>query len=509
MAKKYKRSSLVLGQVAQPATTPTLAGFYKNVAAGQRGAVEDIGEDVEKKTKGLTGELGLTETEDKDTGKISTGIGDDSKFRVAVDSGDKSISGGPQPTSTTPTATSEAPGFTLSTTKAVAIPKKDDYADNPQGWLDAVNKALTDLGSNIQEWKNSGKEAEDFLNELLKKNREAAQESIKNVNERMTVGNLGKRREQSEIEKQAQDYQNIIANEPGTSNIKALANLSKFYDMSRYGALESGLRQGELALSRQDMIREKEAMGTAESARSAAVRDYGEQSKRLTGELETGLTTQEEEERKKLADYYKTGEEELTGQETTLEQDKTSAEKAVVAKAREPLSKAVADLDEKISTVDKRLSITPQSIDDLKVNLPNFENDMAYLKDSFKHEYSYIGDILEAVMEGNEQKAYDAALNRTNLNRVSKQVADQIAKMFETRNLDNLILAISKILDIDRKENGDNKGVSSAKWASGRLFSWRDEKEKEAREEKSKLESERDNANEKLAVFDANNREYL
>jgi hypothetical protein len=84
MAKRLKRSSLLFGQTQKPATTPSLAGFYKDVSAGQRGAVQEIGKGVEEKTKGLTGELGLTETVDKDTGKVSTGMADDGKFDVTV-----------------------------------------------------------------------------------------------------------------------------------------------------------------------------------------------------------------------------------------------------------------------------------------------------------------------------------------------------------------------------------------------------------------------------------------
>jgi hypothetical protein len=89
--------------------------------------------------------------------------------------------------------------------------------------------------------------------------------------------------------------------------------------MSKYGAVESGIRQGEMAVSRQEMLGEKEAMETAEGARTAAIKDYGEQSKLLTGELETQLTTQEEEERKKLADFFTGEEDKLTTKKGEIE----------------------------------------------------------------------------------------------------------------------------------------------------------------------------------------------
>ena len=409
--------------------------------------------------------------------------------------------------------------------KTVTIPDKNDpkYKDNPQGWLDAVNKALTDLGSNIQEWKDSGKEAEEFLNELLAKIREEAQGAIKDVNERITVGNLGKRGEQSEIEKEAENYQNIIANEPGTSNIAALANLSKFYDMSKYGALESGLRQGELALSRQDMIREKEAMDTAESARSAAVRDYGEQSKRLVGELEEGLTEQEKEQRKNLADYYKTGEEELTGQKTTLEENKTSAEKAVVAKERQPYLDKVDTLNKELRNAEYKTSITPKPISELKRKIPEFGAMLQEVRDSFNGHYDFLGNIMDAYLTGDLSRAKEAvewARGRSGFKGWTyygvlpahsdfMRTLDEMWSKGESGNFDNLIWGMSKLLDIARDNFGDNKGLSGAKGGTSKLFQWRDKFEENARNEYNNKLSELDNANTELATFDANNREYL
>lgn len=337
MARRLKRSSLLLGQTQKPATTPSLAGYYKNVAAGQRGAVQEIGKGVEEKTRGLTGELGLTETVDKDTGKVSTGMADDSKFDVTV--------AGPTPAKKEgDTETPETPGGisvggekvagspTLSSAVVPTVPSQTTLKDadgNPltgQSLVDALTTdqtafqtALDALGTSITDWQNSGLEAKEFLDKVLADTRKSATEIITEVNQRLGEKNLGQRRAPSEIEKQAQSYQNIIASEPGTSNIKALANLSRFYDMSKYGAVESGIRQGEMAMSRQEMLGEKEAMETAEGARTAAIKDYGEQSKLLTGELETQLTTQEEEERKKLADFFTGEEDKLTTKKGEIE----------------------------------------------------------------------------------------------------------------------------------------------------------------------------------------------
>ena len=325
MGKRIKRSSLVLGQIAKPATTPSLAGFYKNVAAGTRGAVEDITKGVEQKTQGLGEELGLTETVDKDTGKVSTGMGD--KFKVTVDTGSKTISGGPQPASTPaggtpPPAEKTANKFTLATDTSKSTSRTTTAVSSLEDLdkdLKTLNTALKTLGSGLDKLKASGEDASKFLEDLLASSRKSAQEVIDEVNSRLSEENLGKIRNPSELEKQAESYQNIIADLPGTSNIEALKNLYSFYDMARYGTLESGLRQGELALSRQEMQGEKSAMEAAESGRASAIGRYGKQSKFLTDELGEELTSQEEAERKKLADYY-------AGLGAEIEKDKKATE---------------------------------------------------------------------------------------------------------------------------------------------------------------------------------------
>lgn len=344
MAKKLKRSSLLLGQIQKPATTPSLAGYYKGVAAGQRGAVQEIGKGVEEKTRGLTGELGLTETVDEKTGEVSTGMGDKFKATVTVPGADGkggSITGGAGTVQKgeKPSESKTLAGTNITTTGTVRTTTGASSLDDLSNDQEAFKKALETLGKSITDWEASGVDAKAYLDSLLANTRTNANEVIEEVNQRLEEENLGQRRAPSETEKQAQSYQNIIANEPGTSNIKALANLSKFYDMARYGAVESGIRQGELALSREEMQGEKEAMETAEGARSAAIKDYGEQSKRLTGELGTELTEQETEERKKLSEFFDTGEDTLTDEEKRLKGEQENIGKDIIKKEEEEVNK--------------------------------------------------------------------------------------------------------------------------------------------------------------------------
>jgi hypothetical protein len=343
MARRLKRSSLIFGQIQKPATTPSLAGYYKGVAAGRRGAVQEIGKGVEEKTRGLTGELGLTETVDADTGEVSTGMGDKFKATVTVPGADGkggSITGGAGTVQKgeKPSESKTLAGPNITTTGTVRTTTGASSLDDLSNDQEAFKKALETLGKSISDWEASGVDAKAYLDSLLANTRANANEVIKEVNQRLEEENLGQRREPSETEKQAQSYQNIIANEPGTSNIKALANLSKFYDMARYGAVESGIRQGELALSREEMQGEKEAMETAEGARSAAIKDYGEQSKRLTGELGTELTEQETEERKKLSEFFDTGKDTLTDEEKRLKGEQENIGKDITKKEEEEVN---------------------------------------------------------------------------------------------------------------------------------------------------------------------------
>lgn len=369
MARRLKRSSLLFGQTQKPATTPSLAGYYKGVAAGQRGAVQEIGKGVEEKTKGLTGELGLTETVDAETGKVSTGMGDKFKTTVTVPGADGkggSITGGAGTVKKgeEPSKSKTLAGPNITTTGTVRTTTGASSLDDLSNDQEAFKKALETLGKSITDWEASGVDAKAYLDSLLANTRTNANEVIEEVNQRLEEENLGQRRAPSETEKQAQSYQNIIANEPGTSNIKALANLSKFYDMARYGAVESGIRQGELALSREEMQGEKAAMETAEGARSAAIKDYGEQSKRLTGELGTELTEQETEERKKLSEFFDTGKDTLTDEEKRLKGEQENIGKDITKKEEE----AVNTLADELSKESEGYSIQ-KSLDYLTKNL--------------------------------------------------------------------------------------------------------------------------------------------
>lgn len=351
MARRLKRSSLIFGQIQKPATTPSLAGYYKGVASGQTGAVKTLGKAVEEKTRGLGAELGIDETVDADTGEVSTGMGDKFKATVTVPGADGkggSITGGSGTVKKgeKPSESKTLAGPNITTTGTVRTTTGASSLDDLSNDQEAFKKALETLGKSIADWEASGVDAKAYLDSLLANTRANANEVIKEVNQRLEEENLGQRREEaSEIEKQAQNYQNIIANEPGTSNIKALANLSKYYDMARYGAVESGIRQGELALSRQEMQGEKEAMETAEGARSAAIKDYGEQSKRLVGELGTELTEQETEERKKLSEFFDTGKDTLTDEEKRLKGEQENIGKDIIKKEEE----AINDISNEVS----------------------------------------------------------------------------------------------------------------------------------------------------------------
>lgn len=356
MAKKLKSSQLIMGQVeaGRAPKEKSLAGFYSDTYQGQTGAVKKKAEETTEATRGLAGALDLVQTEGDD-GKVKTTLKGDSKFRTNV----AEVPGGAKPQATGTVAAADtvqgaagddvisgaagtgAPaagaGSKVTTPKQVAIPtlkgSNVDVTTLTGGELAAgVNllaqdeKALTDAiaaaGGNVQEWKDSGASAADYINELNRKNAEAAGEAAKEAQERLTEKKLGARGQQSELEKQASDYTNIIASEPGTSNIKALANLTKFYDMGKYGALESGIRQGELALARQEAQSDLAAQQSAESMRAAAISEYGKQSKELGGILQSEVEAANEAERKRVADYYKTGletaEEEKGNLETQL-----------------------------------------------------------------------------------------------------------------------------------------------------------------------------------------------
>lgn len=288
MAKRLKSSNLLMGQVeaSRAPKQDTLAGFYSDVSRGQTGAIQKKAGETTKATRGLAGELGLDQKIDDTTQQSTTTLG--TKFKPTVDT-------------TTGGEKTDIP-TTVATVSATAGDSTDLAALDAD--VASLTKYLDDLGITKKQWEALSAEKKQELLDNIDKKRKEADEAITTAQKRLTEKKLGARGQASELEEEAKSYQNIIASEPGTSNIKALANLTKFYDMSKYGALESGIRQGELALARQEAQSDLAAQESAESQRSAAIAEYGKQSKELGQTLKTEFETAATDEEKKLKDFY-------------------------------------------------------------------------------------------------------------------------------------------------------------------------------------------------------------
>jgi len=372
MAKRLDRSKLFFGQLAGGQKPDdyksTMSGFYGGVGKEQTGAVQKIGQGVEQATAGLAGNLGLTQTVDEGSPtKVNTTLTKGGPFAVTATPGQPPPATPPTPgdvvsggagsdkiggvggESAAPAAGAPQPP---AAPQQPSVPPKITIRDKKDGerdedYLKYLSDTLTAAGSSVEEWKNSGEDAEEFINAILKKNREAAEKSMSDAEKRLTEGKLGQRAQASELEKQAQSYQNVLASEPGTSNVKALAMLSQFYD-PKYLALESGLRQGEMALGRQEAVGNVEAMQRAEAARGAAISEYGKQSKELGQELMGKIGEQEESKRKEFKDFYKTGKEEAE-----------AAEKSAGGKIKETEAAIEKTAQEELTAVGKELKDDP------------------------------------------------------------------------------------------------------------------------------------------------------
>lgn len=297
MGQRLKRSSLFFGQVAggqKPEQyKDTLSGFYGGVGAGQTGAVETLGQKVQEKTQGLAGTLGLTQTVDEQQPtKVTTTLAEDSQFRPSVDTSK------PIPSAVAGGAATPLPATT------VTIPDKGTMSD--EDYLATLEKTFKDAGTSVEEWKASGKSAQDYLDKVLKDKQEAAGKAATEAQEQVTEKKLGARREASELEKQASMYQNVLATSPGTTNVEALASLSRFFD-PKYATLESGLRQGEMSLARQEAIGNVAAQQQAEQARAAAIGEYSKQAKELGRTLQEQVGKAGEAERQRLSEFYGKG----------------------------------------------------------------------------------------------------------------------------------------------------------------------------------------------------------
>lgn len=286
MAQKLKKASLMFGQAGQEPAKPTLSGFYGGVGAGQTGAIRDVTKGVEEETKKLPGAFGIA-YDDAGKAAFTPGTAEaPSVFKPSV-------------TLPAPAAAPTAPP-TFKTSEEAA-------------------KAAEAAGKKVEDLETERKEKETELGKSTETALTKAGEVSTEQQKKLTEGKLGERREASELEKQAADYRNVLTGTPATSNIGAVANLMKFYDMSKYGALESGLRQGETALARQEAGATQAAMETAEGARAGAVEGFKtgaqqayEQAQKLIGEEKTSQLG-------KIGEYYKGAKEAAGAEKATAE----------------------------------------------------------------------------------------------------------------------------------------------------------------------------------------------
>jgi len=335
MAQKLRKSALMFGQVAQPEPPkPTLSSFYGGVGAGQVGAVEKVGEGVRTETSKLPGVFGgVTETKDeagKTTG-YALGAGEAAtpfKATVARTPTDLKTTG-----SLDVTATVDDKGN---------ITYKDKAGNVVQGPTAAqVGDWTSNAAANVSALQTAGAKEEAALQEASTKASEKAGETLKQQQDRLTKGKLGERREASELEKQAQDYRNILTTTPGTTNIAAVKNLMQFYDMKKYGSLESGLRQGEIALARQEAGSTEAGLQTAEGARTGAIEGFKEATQENYDKLTKAIEQDKQNKLKAIKDYYSS---EIGKQQSTAETAKAKADELAGVERKAEAKKAeVAD----------------------------------------------------------------------------------------------------------------------------------------------------------------------
>lgn len=264
MGQRLKKSALMFGQVSKEPPKPTLSEFYRGVGEGQVGAVGEVTKGVKEKTAGIPGQFG-----------VSYGEGGGAQF----------TEGSPfKPTVTFTTTTQPMPadfGTTSSDASKVA-----ETAGKTSSTLEKEEKDAEVA---------AGKAATDALTK--------AGEKSKELGEQLTEKKLGERREASELEMAAKDYRNILTTTPGTSNVEAVASLMKFYD-PKYKTLESGLRQGEIALARQQAGVTEGAMGQAEGERVGAIQEYKTTSEKAYEDTKKLIDKEKEDSLKKIDEYY-------------------------------------------------------------------------------------------------------------------------------------------------------------------------------------------------------------
>ena len=266
MAQKLKKASLMFGQVDKEPPKPTLSGFYGGVGKGQTEAVKTIGQETRKEAEAVPGAFGLTYTDGK------AGFAEGSTFKPTVD---------------------------IKTTTSSVAPPEGGFKTS----ADAAAAAAA-AGKNIQTLSDEQKAATAALDKSTTASEEAAGKVSEGLQEKLTKGKLGERREASELEKQAQDYRNVLTDTPGTSNIGAVKNLMRFYDQSKYGALESGLRQGEIALARQQAGTVEAGLQQAEGERVGAVQQFKDTSEQAYKDIKDQISKEKETKLEEIKKFY-------------------------------------------------------------------------------------------------------------------------------------------------------------------------------------------------------------
>lgn len=325
MGQRMNKSKLFFGQLAggqKPSgQKDTLSSLYEQVGTGQTAAVKEKAAQTEQATEGLMGNLGLA-AKDKD-GKPEVGLAAGSTFTPSVDTGNFA----PNTTVATPTTGTTFTGDTSTMTE------------------EELAEAIKAAEGNVDAWKASGLSALEYFRKLLKEKQDAAGKAATDAQERASKDKLGQRAEEmSELEKAAQNYQNTLATEPGTSNIGALAQLSKFYD-PRYAGLESGLAQGEISLAREQAKENVEEMGRAEEARAAALGEYSKSAKELGQTLQEKVGAAGTAEEERLKKFYETGGEDAGKLKTKLEGDLGAKVKVREDKEKEDLKTISQELE--------------------------------------------------------------------------------------------------------------------------------------------------------------------
>lgn len=284
MGQRLKKAALMFGQVEQQ-PRPTLSDFYRGVGESQAGAVQDITKGVQTKTGELAGKMGVQ------YGAEGGAELKASPFKSMV----QETKGPTGQAVVTPTGAQ----YTATGAVSAGPATETDYLQK----LEEATKTAAEAKKKAEELEAAQKEktgaAETAGETLLKTGKEEFEKSQK----ALTEGKLGERREASELEKAAQDYRNILTTTPATSNIAAVSNLMRFYD-PKYATLESGLRQGEISLARQQAGATETGMRQAEAERAGAVGMFGKTAEQAYSDLKQKTQEEKQKTLEAIKAYY-------------------------------------------------------------------------------------------------------------------------------------------------------------------------------------------------------------